>query len=376
MSIDGTFPVGTAAFEKRNLAQEIPVWDTATCIQCNKCVMICPHSVIRSKVVEPALLANAPATFKSRDAIERDWKGQKFLLQVAPEDCTGCNLCVEICPARNKSEAKLKAINMRPQPPLRATEKENWDFFLTLPEYDRRKLKMERINQVQIQTPLFEFSGACSGCGETPYLKLLSQIWGDRALIANATGCSSIYGGNLPTTPWTSNKDGRGPAWSNSLFEDNAEFGLGFRLSVNQQMEIARDLVKKLASHLGDDLVTGLLEAKQRDEAGIQDQRDRVKILKEKLKSIPGQISDRLKDLADVLVRRSVWIVGGDGWAYDIGFGGLDHVFASGMDVNILVSGHGGLLQHGGPAVEGHAPGRRGEICDGGEIVREKRSGS
>ena len=348
MPIDGTFPVGTAAFEKRNLAQEIPVWDTATCIQCNKCVMICPHSVIRSKVVEPALLANAPATFKSRDAIERDWKGQKFLLQVAPEDCTGCNLCVEICPARNKSEAKLKAINMRPQPPLRATEKDNWDFFLTLPEYDRRKLKMERINQVQIQTPLFEFSGACSGCGETPYLKLLSQIWGDRALIANATGCSSIYGGNLPTTPWTSNKEGRGPAWSNSLFEDNAEFGLGFRLSVNQQMEIARDLVKKLASHLGDDLVTGLLEAKQRDEAGIQDQRDRVKILKEKLKSIPGQISDRLKDLADVLIRRSVWIVGGDGWAYDIGFGGLDHVFASGMDVNILVLDTGVYSNTGG----------------------------
>jgi pyruvate-ferredoxin/flavodoxin oxidoreductase len=375
MSIDGTFPVGTAAFEKRNLALEIPVWDTNTCIQCNKCVMICPHSVIRSKVVAPELVANAPATFKTRDAIERDWKGLKFALQVAPEDCTGCTLCVEICPARNKSEAKLKAINMHPQPPLRAAEKENWDFFLNLPEYDRRKLKMGRINQVQIQTPLFEFSGACSGCGETPYLKLLSQIWGDRALIANATGCSSIYGGNLPTTPWAANKEGRGPAWSNSLFEDNAEFGLGFRLSVNQQMEMARDLVKRLSSHLGDELVTGLLEGKQRDEAGIYEQRERVKILKEKLKNVTGQEVSRLMDLADVLVRRSVWIVGGDGWAYDIGFGGLDHVFASGMDVNILVLDTGVYSNTGGQVSKATPRAAVAKFATGGKSSAKKDLG-
>jgi len=349
MPIDGTFPVGTAAWEKRNLALEIPVWDTTTCIQCNKCVMICPHSVIRSKVVEPALLEKAPETLKSRDAMDRDWKGLKFVLQVAPEDCTGCSLCVEICPARNKSEAKLKAINMRPQPPLRDTERDNWNFFLDLPEFDRRKLKTERINQSQIMTPLFEFSGACLGCGETPYIKLLSQIWGDRALIANATGCSSIYGGNLPTTPWTANRDGRGPAWSNSLFEDNAEFGLGFRLSVNQHMEMARDLVKKLAPQLGDILVDGILNnPHQRDEAAIYEQRQRVVTLKEKLKTLDTLDSRRLTDLADLLVRRSVWIVGGDGWAYDIGYGGLDHVLSSGMDVNILVLDTGVYSNTGG----------------------------
>jgi pyruvate-ferredoxin/flavodoxin oxidoreductase len=375
MPADGTFPVGSAAFEKRNLAQEIPVWDTGTCIQCNKCVMICPHSVIRSKVVEPALLANAPATFKSRDAIERDWKGQKFLLQVAPEDCTGCSLCVEICPARNKSEAKLKAINMRPQAPLRATERDNWNFFLDLPEYDRRKLKIERINQVQIEQPLFEFSGACSGCGETPYLKLLSQIWGDRALIANATGCSSIYGGNLPTTPWTKNKQGRGPAWSNSLFEDNAEFGLGFRLSLSQQEEIARDLLKKLSATLGDDLVTGLLNAKQRDEAGIHEQRERVAALKEKLKGVDSLDARRLTDLADVLVRRSVWIVGGDGWAYDIGFGGLDHVFASGLDVNILVLDTGVYSNTGGQLSKATPRAAVAKFATGGKATAKKDLG-
>jgi pyruvate-ferredoxin/flavodoxin oxidoreductase len=376
MPLDGTFPTGTAQWEKRNLALEIPVWDTATCIQCNKCVMICPHSVIRSKVVEPALLEKAPAAFKSRDAIERDWKGLKFALQVAAEDCTGCSLCVEICPARNKSEAKLKAINMRPQAPLRAQERENWDFFLGLPEYDRAKLKTERINQSQIMRPLFEFSGACAGCGETPYLKLLSQIWGDRALIANATGCSSIYGGNLPTTPWASNADGRGPAWSNSLFEDNAEFGLGFRLSANQQQEMGRDLLKKLSPQLGDTLVDGLIQnLRARDEASLYEQRQRVAALKEKLKGVDSQDARRLLDLADVLVRKSVWIVGGDGWAYDIGYGGLDHVLASGLDVNILVLDTGVYSNTGGQMSKATPRAAVAKFATGGKNTSRKDLG-
>lgn len=276
------------------------MWDTATCIQCNKCVMICPHSVIRSKVVEPALLANAPATFKSRNAItERDWKGQKFLLQVAPEDCTGCSLCVEICPARNKSEAKLKAINMRPQAPLRATERDNWDFFLDLPEYDRRKLKIERIRPVQIEQPLFEFSGACSDRGNA-LLEVVVANLGRPGVDRQRHGLFFDLRGQSAHHTWTKNKQGRGPAWSNSLFEDNAEFGLGFRLSLSQQEEMARDLLRKQSAHLGDDLVTGLLNAKQRDEAGIHEQRERVAALKEKLKGVNSLDARRLTDLADV----------------------------------------------------------------------------
>ena len=334
---DGTFPTGTAQFEKRNLALEIPVWDEKTCIQCLKCVAICPHATIRAKVYDAAELKNAPATFKSTDARVPEFKGLKFSLQVAAEDCTGCRICVEVCPAKNKSEAKLKAINMQPQAPLRAAEHDNWNYFLTLPEFDRRKIKTATLRQQQILQPLFEFSGACAGCGETPYIKMLSQLFGDRAVIANATGCSSIYGGNLPTTPYTTNKCGRGPTWCNSLFEDNAEFGLGFRVSIDKQKEFAEELLKKLAPQLGDQFITEILLADQSDEAGIHDQRERVAALKEKLKSIDSPEAKLLLGVADQLVKKSVWILGGDGWAYDIGYGGLDHVLASGRNINVLV---------------------------------------
>jgi pyruvate-ferredoxin/flavodoxin oxidoreductase len=334
---DGTFPTGTAKWEKRNLALEIPVWDTKTCIQCGKCAMVCPHAVIRIKVYDSRELERAPATFKSTEVRDKEWAGLKYSIQVAPEDCTGCGICVEICPAKNKTETRLKALNMEPQPPLRVPERDNWNFFLNIPELDRRKIKPTTIRQQQVQEPLFEFSGACSGCGETPYLKLLSQLFGDRALIANATGCSSIYGGNLPTTPWSKNVDGRGPAWSNSLFEDNAEFGLGFRLSIDKQTEFARELVLQLGSQIGDELASAILSASQKDEADIYEQRQRVSLLKEKLQGVNSIQAKQLLSIADLLVKKSVWIVGGDGWAYDIGYGGLDHVIASGKNVNLLV---------------------------------------
>ena len=337
--VDGTFPTGTAKWEKRNIALEIPAWDTKLCIQCGKCAMVCPHAVIRIKVYDAKELAGAPATFKSTDVRDKDkdWAGQKYTIQVAPEDCTGCGICVDICPAKNKSETRLKAINMVAQPPLRAPERENWEFFLKIPEFDRRKIKNSTIRQQQVQEPLFEFSGACSGCGETPYVKLLTQLFGDRSVVANATGCSSIYGGNLPTTPWAKNIEGRGPAWSNSLFEDNAEFGLGFRLSIDKQTEFARELVRSLSGAIGDELANALLGQPQKDEADIFEQRQRVELLKEKLKGLNSPEAKQLLSLADMLVKKSVWIVGGDGWAYDIGYGGLDHVLASGRNVNLLV---------------------------------------
>ncbi|MGA7503368.1 MAG: pyruvate:ferredoxin (flavodoxin) oxidoreductase [Candidatus Sulfotelmatobacter sp.] len=335
--VDGTFPTGTAKWEKRNLALEIPVWDETICIQCGKCAMVCPHAVIRMKVYGSKALANAPATFKSTDSRDKEWNGLKYTIQVAPEDCTGCGICVEICPVKNKAETRLKAINMAPQPPLRMPERDNWEFFLKLPEHDRRDIKVNTIRQQQIQEPLFEFSGACAGCGETPYLKLMSQLFGDRALVANATGCSSIYGGNLPTTPWAKNAEGRGPAWSNSLFEDNAEFGLGFRLSIDKQTEFAGELVKRLAGTIGEELASALLNSPQKNEADIYEQRQRVDLLKEKLHGINSPEARQLLSVADILVKKSVWIVGGDGWAYDIGYGGLDHVLASGRNVNVLV---------------------------------------
>jgi pyruvate-ferredoxin/flavodoxin oxidoreductase len=336
--VDGTFPTGTAQWEKRNIALEIPSWDPDVCIQCGKCSISCPHATIRIKVYDAKLLEKAPPTFKSMQAKGNDFQpGMSYTVQVAPEDCTGCGLCVEVCPARNKKETRLKAINMVPQSPIRMSERENFKFFLDLPEYDRRRVRMSSVKANQLLQPLFEFSGACSGCGETPYLKLLTQLFGDRALIANATGCSSIYGGNLPTTPYTSNKEGRGPAWSNSLFEDNAEFGLGFRLTVDKQTEIARELVKKLAPVVGEELANGLLNANQSDEAGIHEQRARVQALKERLNKTSSEEAQSLFSLADILVKKSVWIVGGDGWAYDIGYGGLDHVLASGRNVNVLV---------------------------------------
>jgi pyruvate-ferredoxin/flavodoxin oxidoreductase len=337
MPVDGTFPTATAQWEKRNIALEIPVWDEELCIQCGKCVLVCPHAVIRAKIYDPALLAKAPATFKSAAARWKEFKELKYTLQVAPEDCTGCALCVEICPAKSKSEVKHKAINMAPQIPLREPERENWDFFLKIPEADRRTLSLGQVKDVQLLEPLFEFSGACAGCGETPYIKLMTQLFGDRALIGNATGCSSIYGGNLPTTPYTVNHEGRGPTWSNSLFEDNAEFALGMRLAIDHQAQYARELVERLAAVLGDELAPGLLHADQSTEAGIREQRERVKALKAKLAGLATVEARDLLNVADALVKKSVWAFGGDGWAYDIGYGGLDHVLASGLNVNVLV---------------------------------------
>jgi pyruvate-ferredoxin/flavodoxin oxidoreductase len=337
MPVDGTFPSATAQWEKRNIALEIPVWDEEICIQCGKCILVCPHAVIRAKIYDSRLLEGAPATFKSTAARWKEFKELKYTLQVAPEDCTGCTLCVQVCPVKSKSEAKHKAVNMAPQPPLREAERDNWDFFLKLPEVDRRTLSLGQVKDVQLLQPLFEFSGACAGCGETPYLKLMSQLFGDRALMSNATGCSSIYGGNLPTTPYAQNREGRGPAWTNSLFEDNAEFGLGLRLAVDKQTEYARELLTRLSSSLGDVLVHDLLAADQTTESGIREQRERVQILRSKLAGIEGAEARDLLSLADALVKKSVWIVGGDGWAYDIGYGGLDHVLASGRNVNVLV---------------------------------------
>jgi pyruvate-ferredoxin/flavodoxin oxidoreductase len=337
---DGTFPTATTRWEKRNIALEIPVWDEGICIQCNKCSMVCPHAAIRPKVYEPAALADAPATFKAVDFKSREYPGLKYTLQVAPEDCTGCNLCVEICPVKNKAEPKKKAINMVPQRDLREPERENYDFFLALPEFDRKVLDVNNVKASQFLEPLFEYSGACAGCGETPYVKLLSQLFGDRAIVANATGCSSIYGGNLPTTPWAVNADGRGPAWSNSLFEDNAEFGFGFRLTIDKLTEFARELVPVFASELGDTLVGAILGADQSTELGLWEQRQRIETLKAKLADVTGEKAkqaNHLLGVADYLARKSVWIVGGDGWAYDIGYGGLDHVLAMGRDVNVLV---------------------------------------
>ncbi len=374
-SADGTFPTGTARYEKRNLASEIPVWDEKTCIQCAKCVVICPHACIRMKAYDARLLVGAPDTFKSTAARAPEWKGLQWTLQVAAEDCTGCHLCVEVCPARNKTEARLKAINMQPQAPLRLTERDNFNFFLGLPEFDRRKIKIGQLRQQQIMQPLFEFSGACSGCGETPYLKLLTQLFGDRLVAANATGCSSIYGGNLPTTPYAKNNEGRGPTWNNSLFEDNAEFGLGFRVSIDKQKAFAGELLKRLAPKLGDDLVSEILNADQSDEAGIHDQRERMAALKQKLVGDVSSEAKMLLAIADNLVRRSVWIIGGDGWACDIGYGGLDHVLASGHDVNILVMDTEVYSNTGGQCSKSTPRGAIAKFAAGGKAGRKKDLG-
>ncbi|MCK6603752.1 MAG: pyruvate:ferredoxin (flavodoxin) oxidoreductase [Ignavibacteriaceae bacterium] len=346
MPADGTFPVGTTKFEKRNIALDVPVWDADVCIQCNKCVLVCPHATIRAKIYDSKLLENKPATFKHTPFKSKEYgEGLAYTIQVAVEDCTGCGLCVDVCPAKNKMETRLKAINMMPQIPLRETERENWDYFLEIPEFDRTALKTATVKDSQFLEPLFEFSGACSGCGETPYVKLVSQLFGDRTVIANATGCSSIYGGNLPTTPWTTNKEGRGPAWSNSLFEDNAEFGFGFRLAIDKHNAQAKHLLLKHGAQIGERLVFDIINNPQKNETDIKEQRKSVEALKswltEKINSgkLNGEASDfnHLLSLADYLVKKSVWIMGGDGWAYDIGYGGLDHVLASGKNVNILV---------------------------------------
>jgi pyruvate-ferredoxin/flavodoxin oxidoreductase len=335
---DGTWPTGTTQYEKRNIAQEIPVWDSSTCIQCNKCVLVCPHSVIRSKVFDKTLVKNAPKSFNYTKAKGKNFgENDVFNITVAIEDCTGCELCVEVCPAKNKSQTNLKAINMQPQFPLREEGIKQWDYFLSLPNVPREQLDHSNVKESQFLEPLFEFSGACPGCGETPYVKLASQLFGDRMIVANATGCSSIYGGNLPTTPWKKDANERGPAWSNSLFEDNAEFGLGFRLSVDSHTLKARTLLEQLKDELDSTLVEEILNAVQKTEEDINLQRVRVSKIQELLNSIPNDIAKELKSIADYLVKKSIWIMGGDGWAYDIGYGGLDHVLASGKNVNILV---------------------------------------
>jgi len=335
---DGTWPSGTTQYEKRNIAQDVPVWDPEACIQCNKCVLVCPHAVIRSKVIDESTLDDAADIFKSIKAKGKSFSEEElFTIQVAVEDCTGCSLCVEVCPGRSKTDPALKAINMRPKLPLLEEGIENWDYFLTLPEYARSKLDHTKVKESQFLQPLFEFSGACPGCGETPYIKLATQLFGDRMIVANATGCSSIYGGNLPTTPWTKNSEGRGPAWSNSLFEDNAEFGLGFRLTIDKHEVQAKELLRKLSSKIDTELLEAIVDADQHDEPAIFEQRERVEQLKGLLEKVQSDDAEHLLTLADYLVKKSVWIIGGDGWAYDIGYGGLDHVLASGKNVNILV---------------------------------------
>ncbi len=336
--VDGTFPTGTTQWERRNLALDIPVWESDLCIQCGKCVMVCPHAVIRHKVYDDKLLTGAPETFMHIPSKFKDLsQGMAYTVQIAPEDCTGCTLCVEVCPAKDKSQVGRKALNMAPQPPLRAQEAKNWDFFMSIPDVDRKLINPSTIKNSQLLRPLFEFSGACAGCGETPYVKLVSQLFGDRAIVANATGCSSIYGGNLPTTPWSVDSKGRGPAWANSLFEDNAEFGMGMRLTLDKQNEYARELLVQFENELSAELVNAILNANQSTEAGIEEQRERVAQLKQTLAKSSDSRAKDLVSVADSLVKKSVWIIGGDGWAYDIGYGGLDHVLASGRNVNILV---------------------------------------
>jgi pyruvate-ferredoxin/flavodoxin oxidoreductase len=395
--VDGTWPLGTTKWEKRRIADEVPVWDPKVCIQCNKCAMVCPHATIRAKVYEPKALAGAPAHFQSTDYKAAEFKGWEYTIQVAPEDCTGCNLCVVVCPAKDKSNPRHKAINMtslravaegggepprtdleaetRPAETVLEVERENYDFFLRIPDPPRDRLKLADVKGSQFLLPLFEYSGACNGCGETPYLKLLTQLLGDRLLIANATGCSSIYGGNLPTTPYTTNPEGRGPAWSNSLFEDTAEFGLGFRLSLDFLAGQARLLLGQLAGEVGDGLAHEILEADQRTEAGIDAQRRRVAALREKLRGVAAPAARRLELVADYLVEKSVWLIGGDGWAYDIGYGGLDHVLSLRRKVNILVLDTEVYSNTGGQASKSTPIGAAAKFAAAGKAIQKKDLG-
>jgi pyruvate-ferredoxin/flavodoxin oxidoreductase len=369
--VDGTWPTGTTRWEKRAIALEIPVWETGPCIQCNKCALICPHAAIRTKFYPAERLAGASATFKSMDFKSPEVKGARYTVQVAPEDCTGCGLCVDICPGVSKKEPEKRALVMRPVEPLRQPEARNFEFFQKLPVADRTKVKLD-VKGTQFLEPLFEFSGACTGCGETPYIKLLTQLYGDRMMVANATGCTSIFGGNLPTTPYCQNADGRGPAWSNSLFEDNAEFGYGMRLAVDKQAEFARELLARLAPQVGEALAQELVAADQSTEAGLAAQRERVKALRQKLAGLPGPEAARLSELADQLVKKSIWIVGGDGWAYDIGYGGLDHVLACGRDVNILVLDTEVYSNTGGQASKSTPMGASAKFAAAGKATGKK----
>ena len=373
--VDGTWPLATARWEKRNIALEIPIWDPDICIQCNKCALVCPHAAIRAKLYEPAQLADAPDSFQSRDYKAKEFAGMKYTIQVAPEDCTGCHLCVNVCPAKNKTNPREKAINMRSHAEHVEHERICYDFFLDIPELDRTRLERLNVKETQFLQPLFEYSGACAGCGETPYIKLLTQLFGDRALIANATGCSSIYGGNLPTTPYAINPDGRGPAWSNSLFEDNAEFGLGFRLSVDMLEAQARRLVQVLSGQIGHELAEQLLAADHHTEAGIIAQRERIELLRSKLGSIDDPASLALAELADYLSRKSVWLVGGDGWAFDIGYGGLDHVLSTTHDVNVLVLDTEVYSNTGGQASKATPLGAAAKFAATGKSTEKKDLG-
>lgn len=376
MPIDGTFPTGTTKWEKRNISDIVPVWDEEICIQCGMCGLVCPHSVIRSRSYDESLLANAPASFRSAPLRGKDVApGIRYTLQVFVEDCTGCGLCVGVCPSKNKQAAGLRAINMEEKAPGFEDEKNNIVFFESIPVNDTTNYDGTLVKDIQYMEPTFEFSGACSGCGETPYVKILSQLFGERMLVANATGCSSIYGGNLPSTPWTTNEHGRGPAWANSLFEDNAEFGFGYRLTMDKHTVFANEIIQRLGGKLGDTLVAEILAADQSTQTGIDNQRARVEAVKAKLKGDPSIDARQLLSIIDCLVKRSIWMIGGDGWAYDIGYGGLDHVLASGRDVNILVLDTEVYSNTGGQMSKATPRGAVAKFAAGGKELGKKDLG-
>jgi len=379
MPVDGTFPSGTATYEKRAIAQEIPIWDPDICIDCGKCAIVCPHATIRMKVFTPEAVAGAPNDFLSKPFRSKDLPDHLLTIQVAPDDCTGCGVCVDVCPAKSKTDLSHKAINMEPVLEHRDIERRRWDHFLTIPPLDRSLLPHDSVKGSQVLEPLFEFSGACAGCGETPYIKLVTQLFGDRLLVANATGCSSIYGANLPTTPWTTNAEGRGPAWSNSLFEDNAEFGLGMRLGLDAQERHARALLTRLAPSLGDEVVAHLVDNPQDTEEQVAKQRQHVEALRAALDGLGkagGADAERLATVAGNLVHQGVWLIGGDGWAYDIGFGGLDHVLSSGRNVNVLVLDTEVYSNTGGQASKATPRGAVAKFAAAGKSTGKKDLGA